>query len=88
MVPPAPLQTFDFRRPPISKEKAPKNIILKGSIREDGSVANLQVYQGIMRGGGRNRQGYIQPMEVCTRHARGKAGSCGNPGWDSIFSHN
>jgi hypothetical protein len=49
VVPPAPLQTFDFRRPPISKEKAPKNIILKGSIREDGSVANLQVYQGIMR---------------------------------------
>jgi hypothetical protein len=49
VVPPAPLQTFDFRRPPISKEKAPKNIILKGLIREDGSVANLQVYQGIMR---------------------------------------
>jgi len=49
VVPPAPLQTFDFRRPPISKEKAPKNIILKGSIREDGSVANLQVYQGVMR---------------------------------------
>jgi hypothetical protein len=49
VVPPSPLQTFDFRRPPISKEKAPKNIILKGLIREDGSVANLQVYQGIMR---------------------------------------
>jgi hypothetical protein len=49
VVPPAPLQTFDFRRPPISKEKAPKNIILKGLIREDGSVANLKVYQGIMQ---------------------------------------
>ena len=49
IVPPAPLQTFDFRRPPISKENVPKNIILKGSIREDGSVANLQVYQGVMR---------------------------------------
>jgi hypothetical protein len=49
VVPPAPLQTFDFRRPTISKQNAPKNIILKGSIREDGSVANLQVYQGIMR---------------------------------------
>jgi hypothetical protein len=49
VVPPSPLQTFDFRRPPISKENAPKNIILKGLIREDGSVANLQIYQGIMR---------------------------------------
>ncbi len=49
VAPPSPVQTFDFRRPPISKEKAPKNIILKGSIREDGSVANLQVYQGVMR---------------------------------------
>jgi hypothetical protein len=49
VVPPSPLQTFDFRRPPISREKAPKNIILKGLIREDGSVANLQIYQGIMR---------------------------------------
>jgi hypothetical protein len=49
VVPPAPLQTFDFRRPPISKENAPKNIILKGLIREDGSVANLKVYQGIMQ---------------------------------------
>ena len=49
IMPPAPLQTFDFRRPPISKQNAPKNIILKGSIREDGSVVNLHVYQGIMR---------------------------------------
>jgi hypothetical protein len=49
VAPPAPLQTFDFRRPPIAKENAPKNLILKGSIREDGTVANLQIYQGVMR---------------------------------------
>ncbi len=47
--PPAPLQTFDFRRPPISDQNAPKNLILKGSIREDGTVADLQIYQGVMR---------------------------------------
>ncbi len=49
IVPPAPLQTFDFSRLPISKPNVPKNIILKGSIQEDGSVANLRVYQGVMR---------------------------------------
>jgi hypothetical protein len=49
VVPPSPLEKFDFRRLPISQGKASKNIILKGLIREDGSVANLQVYQGIMR---------------------------------------
>jgi hypothetical protein len=49
VAPPAPLQTFDFRRPPISDQNAPKNLILKGSIREDGTVSNLQIYQGVMR---------------------------------------
>jgi hypothetical protein len=49
VAPPAPLQTFDFRRPALGKEPPPKNLILKGSIREDGTVANLQVYQGVMR---------------------------------------
>jgi len=49
VAPPAPLQTFDFRRPPISEQNAPKNLILKGSIREDGTVSNLQIYQGVMR---------------------------------------
>jgi len=49
VAPPAPLQAFDFRRPPLSHDKTPKNLILKGSIREDGTVANLQVYQGVMR---------------------------------------
>jgi hypothetical protein len=48
LVPPSPMEKFDFHRSSVS-EKAPKNIILKGSINEDGSVANLKVYQGIMK---------------------------------------
>jgi hypothetical protein len=49
LVPPSPMEKFDFHRLPVSAEKARKNIILKGSIAEDGSVANLQVYQGMLR---------------------------------------
>ena len=49
VAPPAPLQAFDFRRPALGKDPPPKNLILKGSIREDGTVANLRVYQGVMR---------------------------------------
>jgi hypothetical protein len=49
LVPPSPMEKFDFRRLPTSDGKAPKNIILKGSIAADGSVANLQVYQGMAK---------------------------------------
>ena len=47
LVPPSPIEKFDFQRSAISADKLHKNIILKGSITEDGSVANLHVYQGI-----------------------------------------
>jgi hypothetical protein len=39
---------FDFKRLPVSPEKLHKKIVLKGTLSEDGSVENLQVYQGIL----------------------------------------
>ena len=72
VAPPAPLQTFDFRRPPISDQDAPKNLILKGSNprrRHRRQPANLSGrYAGIRR----TCQGYIQFMEVHARHASRK----------------
>jgi len=47
LVPPSPMEKFDFQRSSVPAEKVRKNIILKGSIAEDGSVADLKVYQGI-----------------------------------------
>jgi hypothetical protein len=39
---------FDFRRLPVPFEKRNKPIVLKGVIRDDGSVADLRVFQGIV----------------------------------------
>jgi hypothetical protein len=39
---------FDFLRLPVPPEKAHKLIMLKGVLREDGTVDGLQVYQGIV----------------------------------------
>ena len=39
---------FDFRRLPVPFEKKNKPIVLKGVIKEDGTVADLKVYQGIV----------------------------------------
>jgi Gram-negative bacterial TonB protein C-terminal len=41
---------FDFRRLPVPFEKKNKPIVLRGVIREDGTVADLKVYQGIVAG--------------------------------------
>jgi TonB family protein len=41
---------FDFRRLPVPFEKKNKPIVLKGVIKEDGTVTDLKVYQGIVPG--------------------------------------
>jgi hypothetical protein len=41
---------FDFRRLPVPFEKKNKPIVLKGVIKDDGTVADLKVYQGIVPG--------------------------------------
>jgi hypothetical protein len=48
IAPPDAQTRFDFQRLPVAPEKAHKLIILKGIIREDGSVDQVQVFQGIL----------------------------------------
>ena len=50
LVPPDPDSDarFDFKRLPVPPEKAHKMIVLKGVLGEDGTVANLEVYQGVL----------------------------------------
>jgi len=47
LVPPSAQDQFDFRRPPLPKNKTVQMIVLKGFIRQDGSVDNLSVLQGL-----------------------------------------
>jgi outer membrane biosynthesis protein TonB len=47
LVPPDPESRFDFRRLQIPKDKHGKMIVLKGALKEDGTVDALQVYQGV-----------------------------------------
>ncbi len=44
---PWPKEKFDFQRPPLAKHEENKTIILHGVIREDGSVEELRVLQGV-----------------------------------------
>ncbi len=39
---------FDFQRLPVPPEKARKLIMLKGILREDGTIDGLEVYQGVV----------------------------------------
>jgi hypothetical protein len=48
LVPPDAEARFDFRRLPVPPEKAHKMIVLKGTLRDDGSVENLELYQGVL----------------------------------------
>jgi len=50
LLPPDVEARFDFRRLPVPFEKKNKMIVLKGVIKEDGTVAGLQVYQSIVPG--------------------------------------
>jgi len=39
---------FDFKRLPLPQDKVHKLIVLRGSLREDGAVENLQIHQGLL----------------------------------------
>jgi hypothetical protein len=49
LLPPDPVEEFDFRRMPFPADQPNKIIVLKGTIREDGNVDNLKVYQGVLK---------------------------------------
>jgi hypothetical protein len=48
LAPPTAEVQFDFKRLPVPPEKARKMIILKGVIRDDGSVEHVEVYSGVL----------------------------------------
>jgi hypothetical protein len=48
IVPPDPEVKFDFQRLPLPADKAHKMIVLKGSMKADGTVDDLQIYQGVL----------------------------------------
>jgi TonB-like protein len=47
LTPPSAEEQFDFHRPPLPKNATTDMIVLKGLIREDGSVADLSVLKGL-----------------------------------------
>ena len=47
LVPPDPESRFDFKRLPTAQNKPGKMIVLKGTLKDDGAVDALQVYQGV-----------------------------------------
>ena len=48
IVPPNIESQFDFRRLPIPEEKAHHKIVLKGTLKEDGTISDLEIYQGVL----------------------------------------
>jgi hypothetical protein len=46
--PPDPDERFDFKRLPLPEDKIHKLIVLKGLLKEDGTVEGLQVHQGLL----------------------------------------
>jgi hypothetical protein len=48
LVPPDAEARFDFHRLPVPPEKAYKMIVLKGTLRDDGVVENLEVFQSVV----------------------------------------
>jgi len=48
LLPPDPELRFDFRRLPLPPENAHKLILLKGLIREDGTVGLVQIYRSLL----------------------------------------
>jgi TonB family protein len=47
ILPPWAEEQFDFRRPPVPRDKEDEFIILRGVLRADGTVDELKVHQGI-----------------------------------------
>ena len=48
LLPPSIETQFDFKRLPIPEEKAHRKILLKGTLKEDGTVVDLQIFQGVL----------------------------------------
>lgn len=48
LLPPNIETQFDFKRLPVPEEKAHRKILLKGTLQEDGTVAGLEIFQGVM----------------------------------------
>jgi hypothetical protein len=48
LVAPEPELQFDFQRLPVPIEQSGKMIVLKGEIRDDGTIANVKVYAGVL----------------------------------------
>ena len=48
ITPPDAESRFDFKRLPLPEDKVHKLIVLKGLLREDGTVQGLQVHQGLL----------------------------------------
>jgi uncharacterized membrane protein YgcG len=48
ITPPAAEDRFDFKRLPLPEDKVHKQIVLKGLLREDGTVEGLEVHQGLL----------------------------------------
>jgi outer membrane biosynthesis protein TonB len=46
--PPDADERFDFKRLPLPEDKIHKLIVLKGSLKEDGTIEGLQVHQGLL----------------------------------------
>ena len=49
LLPPDPIDKFDFRRLPVPVDDMRKMIVLKGIIRDDGVVDSLKIYQGVLQ---------------------------------------
>lgn len=49
LIPPDPVEKFDFRRLPVPADKPHPMLVIKGVVRDDGVVDNLDVFQGVLR---------------------------------------
>lgn len=49
LLPPDPVEKFDFHRLPVPTVNAHGMLVLRGFVREDGSVDKVEIYQGVLR---------------------------------------
>lgn len=49
LIPPDPVEKFDFRKSPTTADKPSAMLVIKGVVREDGAVADLQIFQGVSK---------------------------------------
>jgi hypothetical protein len=49
LVPPDPVEKFDFQRPAVPADKSRGMLVIKGLVREDGVVENLEIFRGVFK---------------------------------------